>query len=117
IGTNLMFFEKGTPTKDIWFWGHRVPEGQKARSMTKPIRFEHLQGCIDWWTPPFNELISNHWPQAGRAAKGSGLPACFTARVLWARNSMLVADGPYSLDRPPGLSRSATPIGCLDHIT
>jgi N-6 DNA Methylase len=49
IGTNLLFFEKGTPTTDIWFWEHRVPEGQKAYSMTKPIRFEHLQGCIDWW--------------------------------------------------------------------
>ena len=49
IGTNLLFFEKGTPTKEIWYWEHRVPEGQKAYSMTKPIRFEHLQGCIDWW--------------------------------------------------------------------
>jgi type I restriction enzyme M protein len=49
IGTNLLFFEKGQPTKDIWFWEHRVPEGQKAYSMTKPIRFEHLEGCIDWW--------------------------------------------------------------------
>ncbi len=49
IGTNLLFFEKGQPTKDIWFWEHRVPEGQKAYSMTKPIRLEHLQGCIDWW--------------------------------------------------------------------
>jgi type I restriction enzyme M protein len=49
IGTNLLFFEKGTPTKDIWFYEHRVPEGQKAYSMTKPIRFEHLQGCIEWW--------------------------------------------------------------------
>ena len=49
IGTNLLFFEKGTPTKDIWFYEHRVPEGQKAYNMTKPIRFEHLQGCIDWW--------------------------------------------------------------------
>jgi hypothetical protein len=49
IGTNLLFFEKGTPTKDIWFYEHRVPEGQKAYSMTKPIRFEHLQRCIDWW--------------------------------------------------------------------
>jgi type I restriction enzyme M protein len=52
IGTNLLFFEKGTPTKDIWFWEHRVPEGQKAYSMTRPIRFEHLQGCIDWWGGP-----------------------------------------------------------------
>ncbi len=49
IGTNLLFFEKGTPTKETWFWEHRVPEGQKAYSMTKPIRLEHLQGCIDWW--------------------------------------------------------------------
>lgn len=49
IGTNLLFFEKGEPTKDIWFWEHRVPEGQKAYSMTKPIRLEHFQGCIDWW--------------------------------------------------------------------
>lgn len=49
IGTNLLFFEKGTATKDIWFYEHRVPEGQKAYSMTKPIRLEHFQGCIDWW--------------------------------------------------------------------
>lgn len=49
IGTNLLFFEKGTPTRDIWYYEHRVPEGQKAYSMTKPIRVEHLQGCIDWW--------------------------------------------------------------------
>ena len=44
IGTNLLFFEKTGPTKETWFWEHRVPEGQKAYSMTKPIRFEHLQG-------------------------------------------------------------------------
>ncbi len=49
IGTNLLFFEKGEPTKEIWYWEHQVPEGQKAYSMTKPIRFEHLQDCIDWW--------------------------------------------------------------------
>ena len=49
IGTNLLFFEKGEPTRDIWFYQHRVPPGQKHYSMTKPIRFEHLQGCIDWW--------------------------------------------------------------------
>jgi type I restriction enzyme M protein len=49
IGTNLLFFEKGTPTRDIWFYEHRVPDGQKAYSMTKPIRLEHFQECIDWW--------------------------------------------------------------------
>src|ERR1700693_2929479 len=49
IGTNLLFFEKGEPTKEIWFYEHRVPEGQKAYSMTRPIRVEHLKPCIDWW--------------------------------------------------------------------
>ena len=49
IGTNLLFFEKGEPTTETWFYEHRVPEGQKAYSMTKPIRIEHLQGCVDWW--------------------------------------------------------------------
>ena len=49
IGTNLFFFEKGGPTKDIWFWEHLVPKGQKAYSMTRPIRLEHLDGCVAWW--------------------------------------------------------------------
>jgi type I restriction enzyme M protein len=49
IGTNLLFFEKGEPTKEIWFYEHRVPEGQKAYSMTKPIRVEHFKPCVDWW--------------------------------------------------------------------
>ena len=49
IGTNLLFFEKGTPTKEVWYYEHRVPEGQKAYSMTRPIKVEHLQGCVDWW--------------------------------------------------------------------
>ena len=50
IGTNLLFFEKDEPTKDIWFYEHLVPEGQKAYSKTKPILFEHLQPCIEWWS-------------------------------------------------------------------
>lgn len=49
IGTNLLFFEKGQPTQEVWFYEHRVPEGQKAYSMTKPIRLEYLQDCVDWW--------------------------------------------------------------------
>ena len=49
IGTNLLFFEKGAPTQDIWFWEHAVPQGQKAYSMTRPIRLEHLDDCAAWW--------------------------------------------------------------------
>ena len=49
IGTNLLFFEKGAPTRETWFWEHRVPEGQKAYSMNRPIRLEHLADCAAWW--------------------------------------------------------------------
>jgi type I restriction enzyme M protein len=49
IGTNLLFFEKGGPTKEIWYYEHRVPERQKAYSMTKPIKREHLEPCVKWW--------------------------------------------------------------------
>lgn len=49
IGTNLLFFEKGGRTKDIWYWEHQVPEGQKAYSMTRPIKLEHLDDCAKWW--------------------------------------------------------------------
>ena len=49
IGTNLLFFEKGNSTEEIWYYEHSVPVGQKHYSKTKPIKFEHLQGCIDWW--------------------------------------------------------------------
>ena len=49
IGTNLLFFDKGSPTQDIWFWEHQVPVGQKAYSMTRPIRLEHLADCAAWW--------------------------------------------------------------------
>src|ERR1019366_5028424 len=49
IGTNLLFFEKGEPKAETWFYEHRLPDDQKAYSMTKPIRVEHLQPCVDWW--------------------------------------------------------------------
>ena len=49
IGTNLLFFEKGSPTEETWFWEHLVPPGQKAYSMTKPIKLEHFHDCGTWW--------------------------------------------------------------------
>jgi len=36
VATNLLFFEKGKPTKEVWYYEHRLPEGQKSYSKTKP---------------------------------------------------------------------------------
>lgn len=50
VSTNLLFFEKGAPTKEIWYYEHRLPEGQKSYSKTKPIQFEEFKPLIEWWS-------------------------------------------------------------------
>lgn len=49
VATNLLFFNKGTQTREIWYYEHRLPEGQKSYSKTKPIRLEEFQPIKDWW--------------------------------------------------------------------
>jgi type I restriction enzyme M protein len=49
VATNLLFFVKGTPTKEVWYYEHKLPEGQKSYSKTKPIRLEELNPIKDWW--------------------------------------------------------------------
>ncbi len=49
IATNLLFFTKGEPTKEIWYYEHPFPEGQKAYSMTNPIRAEEFESEKEWW--------------------------------------------------------------------
>ena len=49
VATNLLFFTKGTPTREIWYYEHRLPTGQKSYSKTKTIRVEEFQPIRDWW--------------------------------------------------------------------
>ena len=49
VATNLLFFVKGSPTKEVWYYEHRLPEGQKSYSKTKPIRIEEFDPIKEWW--------------------------------------------------------------------
>jgi type I restriction enzyme M protein len=49
VATNLLFFTKGTPTKEVWYYEHRLPEGQKAYNKTKPIQAKEFKPIKDWW--------------------------------------------------------------------
>lgn len=49
VATNLLFFTKGTPTKEIWYYEHKLPEGQKAYSKTKPIKISEFDTLKEWW--------------------------------------------------------------------
>jgi type I restriction enzyme M protein len=44
-----LFFVKGEPTKEIWYWEHRLPEGVKAYSKTKPIQKSEFESLTKWW--------------------------------------------------------------------
>ena len=58
VNTNLIFFEKGKQTKDIWYYEHRLPEGAKAYNKTKPIRIEEFEPLKKWWTDRSESEIS-----------------------------------------------------------
>ena len=45
VKTNVLFFEKGEPTKDIWVYDYRT--GIKHTMATKPMTRAHLQDFVD----------------------------------------------------------------------
>ena len=55
VATNLLFFTKGTSTgsapatKEVWYYEHRLPEGQKAYNKTKPIQAKEFAPIKKWW--------------------------------------------------------------------
>ena len=52
IKTNILFFTKGEPTKDVWFYEHPYPDGYKSYSKTKPMRIEEFEPEKAWWDEP-----------------------------------------------------------------
>lgn len=56
VATNLLFFDKFSQgddtdfaTKEVWYYEHKLPEGQKSYSKTKPIQLNEFQPIKDWW--------------------------------------------------------------------
>jgi len=49
VATNLLFFTKGEPTKNIWYYEHKLPERYKAYSKTKPIQLAEFDTLKNWW--------------------------------------------------------------------
>jgi type I restriction enzyme M protein len=50
VATNLLFFEKGKSTKEIWYYQHKHSEGIKSYSKTNPIKVEEFHPIKDWWS-------------------------------------------------------------------
>jgi type I restriction enzyme M protein len=50
ISTNILFLTKGEPTKDVWYFEHRLPVGVKAYNKSKPMRLAEFDDEKAWWT-------------------------------------------------------------------
>ena len=70
IPTNVLFFDRSGPTKDVWYYEHPLPEGRKNYTKTAPIQFEEFAPCQAWWKKreenerawkvPAGELLANN---------------------------------------------------------
>jgi len=49
IRTNVLFFTKGEPTQDVWYYEHPYPAGAKSYNKTKPMRIEEFDVEKAWW--------------------------------------------------------------------
>ena len=49
IKTNLLFFDKGEPTKKIWYYEMPYPEGVKNFNKGRPITIKDFDALKKWW--------------------------------------------------------------------
>jgi len=49
IKTNVLFFEKGKATKDVWYFEHPYPDGVKSYNKGKPIHIKEFDLEKAWW--------------------------------------------------------------------
>ncbi len=73
IPTNLLFFDRSGPTKEVWYYEHPLPEGRKNYTKTQPLQFDEFKPCLEWW----NSREENGWawkvPAAELLANGCNL--------------------------------------------
>ncbi len=50
IATNVLFFEAGRATTDIWFYEHPFPGDASSYTKTKPLRFDEFEPLLAWWS-------------------------------------------------------------------
>jgi len=61
VNTNLLFFEKGKPTKKIWYYQMNTPNGFRTYTKTKPIKDNEFDPVKKWWNNRDGEKTNNAW--------------------------------------------------------
>ena len=73
IATNLLFFDRGGPTREVWYYEQSLSEGRKQYTKTQPLAFEEFADCLAWW--PKRQENDRAWkvPAADLLAAGCNL--------------------------------------------
>ena len=73
IPTNLLFFDRSGPTREVWYYEQPLPEGRKNYTKTAPIQFEEFATLCNWWGK--RKETDNAWkvPAAELLANGCNL--------------------------------------------
>lgn len=61
IPTNLLFFDKTGPTKDIWYYELPLPEGRKNYTKTAPMQDADFAECRALWDASRREAGPRSW--------------------------------------------------------
>src|SRR6266705_1717781 len=52
IPTNILFFDRSGPTREVGYYEQPLPEGRKNYTKTAPIQFEEFAHGVAWWNQP-----------------------------------------------------------------
>lgn len=73
IPTNLLFFDRSGPTKDVWYYEQPLPADRKNYTKTAPIQFEEFKPLLAWWQERSENDQAWKVPAGDILAKGCNL--------------------------------------------
>ena len=59
IPTNILFFDAGKKTEEVWYFEIPLPEGKRQFTKTNPLQNKHFDECRKLWNK--RELNENSW--------------------------------------------------------
>jgi type I restriction enzyme M protein len=73
IPTNVLFFDRSSPTREVWYYEQPLPEGRKNYTKTAPIQFEEFAPLVTWWNKREENDLAWKVPAVELLANGCNL--------------------------------------------
>jgi type I restriction enzyme M protein len=73
IPTNLLFFDRSGPTREVWYYEQPLPAGRKNYTKTAPIQFDEFAPLVHWWNKREENERAWRVPAAELLANGCNL--------------------------------------------